>query len=104
MKRLAIPVLASSLVACAVPIEDYPDEYAKVVCARLQDCEANDFKNSYGEDVEACREDMSNIAQVQLDFMDAFNEEYDQDAATECIREMKRIDCADIAYDCDVSL
>lgn len=103
MKRLTLFVLASSLVACAIPEEDFPDTYAKVLCKRLKECHTADYEDAYGDDHEACREDGAEGADTILDLGDLIGEEYDPAKGRDCINEMKTADCGDLDnVDCDV--
>lgn len=103
MKRLSIVVLASSLVACAIPEDEFPDVYAKALCPQLEECHAADYADTYGDDDDACLDDAADGAELILDLGDLAGETYDEAKGRDCVQEVKAASCGDLDdVDCDV--
>lgn len=104
-RTLLLGLLASSLVACAIPEEDFPAKAGASACARLAECDAEDYEDIYGDDDAACVDDWSGIIEFYLDAGDLLGETYDEKKGRECVSEIRQADCSQIQngeIDCDV--
>ena len=103
LTRLA-PLLCLSLLACALPEEDFPDKYAESVCSRIQECDASDYENLYSSD-EDCESDWSGGAETFMDAADFLGGVYNEDSAKTCISDIKDEECGDLTlgdYVCEI--
>jgi hypothetical protein len=104
MNRFALALLALSLMACAIPEEDFPDAYAKAACDRQEECNADGYANRWDSDVE-CEESWADLAELLLDVGDLFGETYDPAKGRECVRDLKTLSCDELEdgdHECDV--
>jgi len=105
MRTFGIVVLASSLVACAIPEEDFPSKYGTAACKRLEECDKGDYESVYGDDDAECVDDFADIADIFLDLGDLAGETYDPTKGRECISNLRSASCEDLNEgnaDCDV--
>lgn len=93
MKRfLLVAALIPALVACAVPEEDFPEEYGKTACKRLEECDRGDFEETF-DSMDECQESLADLAEGVLDIADFGGETYDEDKGREWLTELRRSSC-----------
>lgn len=89
---LLAAALIPTLVACAVPEEDFPEEYGKTVCKRLEECDRGDYEESFSSD-EECQNDLADVADTALDLADLLGEQYNEDLGRDFINELRTSSC-----------
>ncbi|MED5373924.1 MAG: hypothetical protein VX899_23100 [Myxococcota bacterium] len=100
-----IAAILPALTACAIPEEDFPEEYGKQNCKRLQECNEDLFEEF--DDMEDCTDAYADLMEPLLDLADLAGETYDPDGARDCITNLKRADCGDWEdgdFTCDLTL
>lgn len=109
MKPKLIIVAALSFVGCTITEEKFPERYGEVTCDRYEECDKADFERVYGDtrdDTEDCIDDAAALMETTLDALDLLGRSYDEDAATECIKELRQADCSDVLkenFDCEIT-
>lgn len=81
-----LPALAL-LVACAVPVEDLPDDLAVAVCDKAEQCD--DLDTSHAN----CVSFWSGVADLWVAAAEAQNYEYDAGAGGACVRAIRGLSC-----------
>lgn len=105
MRIFGLSILVSSLVACSIPEEDFPEKYGKEACKRLEECDKGDYEEIYGDDDAECVDDFADVADILLDLGDLAGETYDPAKGRECVRNLRKATCEEIQdgeADCDV--
>ena len=88
-------VWVTALVACAPPTEaEFPEAWAKVVCSREKECDRGQFDSNW-EDMDDCRTSRADAADQLLDIWDVFGN-YSEDAAGECLSDMRAASCEEV--------
>lgn len=91
-----IMLLAAALLACAIPEEDFPATYAQVTCRQYQNCEPEDFDDVW-DDRQECEDDVADLTNELLDLADLLGQDYDEDAARDCVSNMRWASCEEFS-------
>lgn len=105
MRIFGIGLLVSSLVACAIPEEDFPEIFGKEACKRLEECDKGWYESNYEDDRAECIDDQADLADFLLDAGDLLGNEYDPAKGRDCVRNLRQASCGDIQdgdVDCDL--
>jgi hypothetical protein len=73
--------------ACAIPVEDLPDEMAVAVCDKAAECD--DLSGSHAN----CVSLWTGLGQTWVNLAEAANYEYDPAGARACVASIRRLRC-----------
>ncbi len=77
------------LAACAVPVEDLPEDLATAVCDKAEECD--DLDSSHAN----CVSLWTGLVNVWIDVAEAQNYAYDAGAGGACVRAVRGLSCDD---------
>lgn len=83
------------LVGCLFELDEdaFKDQYASIWCARVHECNLGFYESEYDADYDECVDDVDDL----LDDLDGGD--YDEDAAADCLEQMRSISCGELYED-----